>query len=267
MDVTKPDLGELAAIALAAAKSAGVLLLDSVGASRTTIETKTSRTDMVTEMDRASEALVASMIRAARPDDGFLGEEGTTDAGTSGVRWVVDPLDGTTNYLYRYPAWAVSIAAEVDGRTVVGVVHHPGGGETFTAVVGEGARCNGRPLGVQGAPDLSDALLGTGFSYEAANRAVQGDELAFVLPRVRDIRRSGSAALDICWLADSRLDAFFERGLQPWDWAAAALIASEAGASCARMDDGTHVAAAPQLFDELCEMLVRARGRAASRDP
>ena len=210
---------------------------------------------MVSEMDRASERLIGDALRAARPDDGFLGEEGTSAAGASGVRWVFDPLDGTTNYLYGFPTWAVSIAAEVDGRAVVGVVHDPLHAETFTAVRGAGAWCNGRVLRVTGAPELATALVGTGFSYDAAQRGRQAALLARVLPAVRDIRRAGAAALDLCWVALGRLDAFYEWGLAPWDRAAGSLVASEAGAIVDTLPDGTQVAAPPHLYEPLLALL------------
>lgn len=258
------DLQPLLALAVDVAQQAGALLLDGVASVRTTVETKSTRTDMVTEMDRASERLVVGALREARPHDAILGEEGTSSSGTSGVRWVVDPLDGTTNYLYGFPAWAVSVAAEVDGRSVVGVVHDPVHGETFSAVRGQGAWCNGARLEVRGAPDLATALVGTGFSYDAVHRGEQAALLARVLPAVRDIRRAGAAALDLSWVALGRLDAFFERGLAPWDSAAGSLVASEAGAVVEQLADGTWVAAAPQLFEPLCALLAAAddlRGR------
>ena len=258
------DLQPLLDLAVDVARRAGALLLDGLADVRTTVETKSTRTDMVTEMDRSSERLVAGALRAARPDDAILGEEGTSSGGTSGVRWVVDPLDGTTNYLYGFPAWAVSVAAERDGESVVGVVHDALHDETFTAVRGGGAWCNGVPLRVTGAPDLATALVGTGFSYDAADRGRQAAVLARVLPAVRDVRRAGAAALDLSWVGLGRLDAFFERGLAPWDAAAGSLIASEAGALVRRFEDGTWVAAAPQLFEPLCALLEAAddlRGR------
>ena len=250
-----PDPAELLSLAVTAATAAGELLLAGVDDVRTTVETKSSGTDMVTEMDRASERLIVEHLRAARPDDGFLGEEGTSDAGTSGVRWVVDPLDGTTNYLYGFPSWCVSIAAEIDGRPGIGVVFDPTHDETWTAIAGGGSARNGKPLRVVGAADLSTALIGTGFSYDASVRATQGARVAKVLPLVRDIRRGGSAASDLCWVAAGRLDAHFEIGLAPWDWAAGSLVASEAGATVARLDDNTFVAAPPHLFAPLVALL------------
>ena len=247
-------------LARSVAEAAGTLLLEGSARRRTSVDTKTSPTDVVTEMDRASEALLVEGLLRARPDDGVLGEEGTTRPGTSGVQWVVDPLDGTTNYLYGLPAWAVSVAAEVDGRVVAAVVADPSHGEVFAATRGGGATCNGRPLAVGDGPGLATALVGTGFSYDAERRARQAAVLREVLPRVRDVRRAGAAALDLCWVAAGRLDAFYERGLQPWDLAAGALVAAEAGARTGDLDGGPAstafaLAAAPGLFTPLRDLL------------
>ena len=255
-----PDPDELLALARPVAEAAGSLLLERAPRRRTDVGTKTSPTDMVTEMDRASEALVVEGLLRGRPDDGVLGEEGSARTGTSGVRWVVDPLDGTTNYLYGFPAWAVSVAAEVGGQVVAAVVADPSHGEVFAATRGGGATCNGRPLAVGPAPSLATALVGTGFSYEADRRARQAAVLSSVLPRVRDVRRAGAAALDLCWVAAGRLDAFYERGLQPWDLAAGTLVAAEAGARTGDLDGGPPstgfaLAAPPPLFDPLCQLL------------
>jgi myo-inositol-1(or 4)-monophosphatase len=258
--VSDPDPDELLDLARSTAEAAGRLLLDGSARRRTDVGTKTSPTDMVTEMDRASEALVVERLLRARPDDGVLGEEGTARPGTSGVRWVVDPLDGTTNYLYGFPAWAVSVAAEVGGEVVAAVVADPSHGEVFAATLGGGATCNGRPLATGPGPALGTALVGTGFSYESARRERQAAVLHQVLPRVRDVRRAGAAALDLCWVAAGRLDAFYERGLQPWDLAAGALVATEAGARTGGLDGGPPstafaLAAAPALFDPLRHLL------------
>jgi myo-inositol-1(or 4)-monophosphatase len=255
------DPSRLCQLAVEAAQAAGALLSQARHGARASVESKSSLTDMVTEMDRASEDLIARTILAARPEDGFLAEEGTTGGGTSGVRWVVDPLDGTTNYLYGFPIWAVSIAAEVDGQAVAGAVHDPSHDETFTAVKGEGARCNGRPLRVEGPEELSTALVGTGFSYDAATRGRQAAELAGIIPAVRDVRRGGAASLDLCWVALGRLDLYYERGLQPWDWAAGILVATEAGAVTVALDDGTLVAGPPRLQPGLVELVEAARRR------
>ncbi len=265
-----PDHHELLPVAVEAAHAAGNLLLEGRERVTGTAETKTSGTDMVTEMDRASEALLARSILTARPGDAFLGEEGTGGAGSTGVRWVVDPLDGTTNYLYGIPAWAVSVAAEVDGRPSVGVVYEPSHDEMFTAVQGAGAQCNQRPLHVEGPPDLATALVATGFSYDAASRGRQAEVLARLIPSVRDVRRAGAAAVDLCWVALGRVDIYYERGIQPWDWAAGGLVAAEAGAVVTSLDDGTVLAAPPQLHDAFLRLLESADSeavRSAARNP
>ncbi|MGO9334064.1 MAG: inositol monophosphatase family protein, partial [Acidimicrobiales bacterium] len=236
---------------------AGGLLL-ATGASA-----KSSPTDLVTDVDRASEALIVGALLRARPDDGIQGEEGSSQKGSTGVTWVIDPLDGTINYLYGIPAFAVSIAASVGGRSLVGVVHNPLTGEMFTASQGEGAWLDGDPLRLQptGRP-LAEALVGTGFSYSAQNRAAQARMLAIILPAVRDIRRAGSAALDLCAVACGRLDAYYEAELKPWDLAAGEVIAREAGATVISLeglpaDPPTVVAAAPGLQGPLVELLER----------
>jgi myo-inositol-1(or 4)-monophosphatase len=222
---------ELAALALHAARQAGRLLA-SAGKPQVSA-VKSSPTDVVTEMDRAAEALIKDTISAARPADAFLAEE-SGETGQARVRWVIDPLDGTVNYLYGLPDWAVSIAAEVDGTVMAGVVEVPRHAETYTAVRGEGAwlqdRAGRRQLRCEPGPELGQALVATGFGYLSGRRRVQGEVVAALLPRIRDIRRGGSAAVDLCNLAGGRVDAFYERGLNPWDFAAGGLVASEAGA-------------------------------------
>lgn len=249
------DPSALVAIAVELAEEAGALLLEGQSWVRTSVETKSTGTDMVTEMDRAAEALIVDGLAERRPDDGVLGEEGADRDGTTGVRWVIDPLDGTTNYLYGFPSYGVSIAAEVDGVSVAGAVRDVVHGETFSAVRGGGAALDGRPLHAAGPPTLATALVGTGFGYDADRRAIQGEVLRRVLPNVRDVRRAGAAAIDLCWVAAGRLDAFYEVGLAPWDWAAASLVASEAGVRTERFDDGLHVAAPPHLFDGLVALV------------
>jgi len=249
-------------LAESVARSAGALLLAGAHDNRVDVTTKSSGTDMVSEMDRASEALIVDAILALRPDDAILGEEGGTRDGTSGVRWVIDPLDGTTNYLYRHPTWAVSIGVEVGGTVEVGVVAAPALGETFTAVRGEGSWLNGSPISASAEGDLGRALLGTGFGYLAGRRALQAAVLPHVLPLVRDIRRNGVASLDLCWVACGRLDAYYEAGGQPWDVAAGLLIATEAGAVAMSLDGGPPVhdsimAAAPGVSAALIDLLVR----------
>ncbi|HEX6969462.1 MAG TPA: inositol monophosphatase family protein [Micromonosporaceae bacterium] len=228
---------ELLELARAAALAGGQLLLRGLAGPHAVAE-KSSPRDVVTELDRAAEALIVDRLLTCRPDDAVLGEESGERPGTSGVRWVIDPLDGTANYLRSLPAFVVSVLAEVDGEALVGVVHDPSRGETFTAVRGHGAACNGRPLRVSETGDLRDALVGTGFSRDTTVRARQAALLGSLVNRVRDIRHSGSAALDLCWVAAGRLDVYYEADLRYWDRAAGVLIAREAGAWVGGMDDG-----------------------------
>ena len=237
-ETSTPKAAALLDLAERVAREAGEMLLAGAGDLRVDVSTKTSGTDMVSEMDRASEALIVKGILAERPYDAILGEETGSRDGSSGVRWVIDPLDGTTNYLYRHPIWAVSVGVEVDGQVAAGVVASPGLRETFSAVRGGGARLNGDPIAVSDAVDLTGALVGTGFGYVAGRRALQAAVLPHLLPAVRDIRRNGVASLDLCWVACGRLDAYFEAGGQPWDVAAGLLIASEAGALSSGLDGG-----------------------------
>jgi fructose-1,6-bisphosphatase/inositol monophosphatase family enzyme len=226
--------------------------------------TKSSPTDVVTEMDQASEELIRRRLLGARPADAVLGEEGG-QTGEGRVRWVVDPLDGTVNYLYGLADWAVSIAAEVAGTVVAGVVAVPSRGEVFCATLGGGAWLRageGPPLALRcntGVP-LAQALVGTGFGYEAKRRVVQGQVAAVVLPRVRDIRRGGSCAVDLCSVAAGRLDAFYERGVNYWDYAAGGLVATEAGAQLGGLagrpaSPSMAIAADPGLYRELHDLL------------
>lgn len=294
--ISDEALLELRALAVSVAREAGDLLADRAGQVEVAA-TKSSPTDVVTEMDRRSEELIRSRILAARPSDAILGEEGgmigpadsarwqeapsyrapsaghgsrgddppcAPNAGNAPVLWVIDPLDGTVNYLYGLHDWAVSIAAEVAGEIVTGAVYVPVRGELFCAVKGGGAvlesadgesklHCN------TGVP-LERALIGTGFGYLAARRKVQGEVVAAILPQVRDIRRIGVASIDLCAVAAGRLDGFYERGLNYWDWAAGALIAAEAGAVAGGLDgrpvsQSLTVVAGPGLFGPLTAAL------------
>jgi myo-inositol-1(or 4)-monophosphatase len=220
----------LLALAERAARAAGELLLDRFARPPTGVDRKSSSTDMVSDADRDAEALIRQILRDERPGDAILGEEGGATGGTDDLLWVVDPLDGTTNYLYRQPVWSVSVACEDGSGARAGVVHHPPAGETFTAVRGGGAFLNGAPIAASDASDLTRSLVATGFAYSADARAEQARALVDVLPAVRDIRRGGSAAIDLCWVACARLDGYFELGTHRWDRAAGALIAREAGA-------------------------------------
>ncbi|MEU1864201.1 inositol monophosphatase family protein [Streptomyces gardneri] len=258
--MTDPLLAELLDLGLEAARRAGALLRDGRPDDLTVAKTKTSPIDVVTEMDIAAEKLITGFLAEHRPQDGFLGEEGASSPGTSGIRWVIDPLDGTVNYLYGRPTWAVSIAAERDGETVVGVVEAPMRGETYRAVLGGGAYAGERRLAARPSPELDQALVGTGFGYIQSRRAHQADVAQRVIPRVRDIRRGGSAAIDLCDVAAGRLDAYYERGLNPWDLAAGALIAREAGALTGGRPGEPEsgeltLAASPGVFAPLQELL------------
>jgi myo-inositol-1(or 4)-monophosphatase len=241
-----------------AAHAAGNLVRDAQTHSLDT-STKSSPTDFVTEMDRASERLILEIILAARPRDGLIGEEGTSKASRSGVSWLVDPIDGTTNYLRNLPNYTISIAAVTENGTLVGVVYDPTLDETFTAMRGHGATLNGTPITCS-TGTLNEAIIGTGFSYSSDQRAQQAELLRVVLPAVGDIRRPGSAAVSLCWVACGRLDAFYETGLQPWDFAAGALVAMEAGADVLGIGpepahENLVIASTPTLTADLCEML------------
>ena len=279
---TTPPAQELLEHARGAAEAAGRLLLERLTTGITGVEAKSSPTDLVSDVDRASESLIRRLLRDARPSDAFIGEEGGEDIGQlrgapSTVRWVVDPLDGTVNYLYRFPAFSVSVAAEVDGQVVAGVVHDPLRGETFGATRNGGAFCHATtgtseglpvPLSASRADRIDMALIGTGFAYDAEVRRRQGRIVAHVLPAVRDIRRAGSAALDLCWVAAGRLDGYYEEGTHHWDRAAGALIASEAGAWVGGLDggpatDAMSVAAAPGIAAALIDLIVGAAGSPA----
>ncbi|MFF4774122.1 inositol monophosphatase family protein [Microtetraspora fusca] len=255
-----PDQAELLALAVSIAEEAGRMLVAKRPARPEVVETKSSPTDVVTALDRAAEELIRARIAEARPHDAVLGEEGGDTPGTGGARWVVDPIDGTVNFLYGLPDWAVSVAVEVDGEIVAGAVSVPQRGELYSASKGGGAWLGGERLRCNTGVEPGRALVATGFGYDAARRAVQAEVLAHVLPRVRDIRRGGSCAVDLCSVAAGRVDAYYERGTQYWDHAAAGLIATEAGARMGGLRGKPHgtdmlVCAAPGLFEELADLL------------
>ena len=254
------DLHELLALATDLSDQASELLLDGLVRTDLEVDTKSSSTDMVTEIDHAAEALIVAGIHAARPAAGVLGEEGVSEAGSSGVRWVIDPIDGTTNYLYGLPGFGISIAAEVDGEVEVGVVAVPLHRETFTAVRGRGAFRNGNPIAASTETDLDRALVATGFAYDPGRRVRQAEVVTGLIAEVRDVRRIGAASVDLCSVGCGRVDAYFERGLQPWDHAAGALVASEGGARVGDLTGGPagedFVLAAPEaLWEPLAERL------------
>ncbi len=267
LGVSVHDLLELA---ISTADAAGIMLVEKRPSDLGVAHTKSSPTDVVTEMDQAAERLIIDRIRASRPNDAFLGEEGGETTGSSGVRWIIDPIDGTVNYLYGLPDWSVSIAAEINGHVVAGAVAVPVRGELYTAARGEGAylvhrdgsteklRCNA------GVP-LDRALVATGFGYLPQRRAHQAEVLRGVLPLIRDIRRGGSAAIDLCSVAAGRADAYYERGPKEWDFAAGALMVEEAGGTVGGLhgkppNDELIMAAGPGLFGPLHDLL-------ASLDP
>lgn len=245
----------------------GLVVGDGLG-----VETKSSSVDLVTEVDRSAEMTIVRGLTDARPDDGVLGEEGAAVAGTSGVRWIIDPIDGTTNFVYGIPSYSVSIAAEVDGVVVAGAVYDPAGEVLFAAAIDRGATRNGDPIvctsprSLEGGSHLAQALVATGFGFVPERRRAQAEVLVAVIPQIRDIRRFGSAALDLCSVACGRVDAYFESGLNHWDFAAGRLIASEAGAIVGDLRGGPGdstflIAAAPHVFDPLRDAL-----RAADAD-
>lgn len=261
-----PSVADLVAVAEEVARAAGALVHDGRPENVGVAATKSSAVDVVTAMDLASEELVRRELARLRPDDAVLGEEGGHLAGSSGVTWVVDPIDGTVNYLYGLPAYAVSVAAVVGEPTpatwtvVAACVHAPATRETWTAGRGLGAFLDGRRLELRAAPPLERCLLATGFGYLAERRRAQARVLAALLPQVRDVRRMGAAAVDLCQVATGRLDLYYERGLQPWDLAAASLVVEESGGVVtglrgAPADDAMTVAGASERVAELVALL------------
>jgi myo-inositol-1(or 4)-monophosphatase len=241
-------------LAVRAARAAGDVLMSWYGRDPQGLAQKTSATDPVSDADREAERTIRELLLGERPDDGLLGEEGSHSRSGSGRTWIVDPLDGTVNFLYGLRAWAVSIALEDPEGLAVGVVFNPVSGECFSALRGEGAVVNGHPIHVTECPALDRAMVATGFSYEAERRREQAELLVELLPRIRDLRRAGAAALDLAFVAAGRVDAFYERGLKRWDEAAGRLLVAEAGGSMADLGGEPHgviAAATPELLDEL----------------
>ena len=261
----EPD--ELEKVALEIVRSAGALLINRP--EKLTVETKSSAVDVVTEMDRASEELVRQYLASKRPGDGLIGEEGSAVASASGITWILDPIDGTVNYLYGLPGWNISIAAQRDGVTLAGAVFAPFllGGALWSAHKGGGAwlrKNGGAPVALRANSEvpLERALLATGFSYSTEIRTRQGARFAALIPQVRDIRRMGAAAVDLCLVASGMVDGYFEEELNPWDLAAGELIATEAGALVTNGVGGPAgrdmvVAAHPTLHGEILALLSR----------
>ena len=242
-----------------AARAAGEVLVSYYGRAPEGLESKTSVTDPVSDADREAERAIRDLLTTERPDDGLIGEEGTRVEG-AGRNWIVDPLDGTVNFLYGLRTWAVSIALEDEEGLAVGVVFDPVDGECFSAVRGGGARLNGEPLRVNGCTTLNRAMVATGFSYVAEERAVQAQLLLELLPRIRDLRRAGAAALDLAYVAAGRVDAYYERCLKRWDEAAGLLLVTEAGGTLGELDGEPHgviATATPELMGELRPLVAR----------
>jgi myo-inositol-1(or 4)-monophosphatase len=253
--------GELLAIAVRIARDGAVTARRMRDEAITDVQTKSTDTDVVTAADRAVERQVVAALRAERPGDSVLGEEyGSSAAAPGAVRWILDPIDGTVNYLYGLPQYAVSLAAEVDGVVVAGVVRNAATGEEWTATLGGGAWRGTHRLSGSVRTTLDQTLLATGFAYDAARRAHQGAVLAALIARVRDIRRFGAAALDLCMAAEGSVDAYYEKGLNPWDHAAGGLVAAEAGLRVSGLDGAAAsekmlIAAPPALFGALHDAL------------
>lgn len=261
MTMMNPILGtQLLQVASELARQAGTMALLGRRGGLIDVQTKTTTTDMVTEFDRASELLVVKGLSKYRPDDGIVGEEGASVAGTSGITWYIDPIDGTTNFLYDLPNWAVSLGATDEFGPLAGVVYIPAVDELFTAVRGGGAHLNGIPIRCNTTTDLSQALVCTGFSYSPAQRTIQAQRVSRMIHLVRDIRRFGAAAIDLCYVACGRLDAYFEENLYPWDIVAGDLIAREAGCRSGNfhgqaVSPAQVLVAVPALFDDLVTLI------------
>ena len=254
------DPVELLALATEAAREGGAVAL--AGRRSTVLDsaTKSSLTDLVTQFDRDVEAMVVERVLAARPGDAIVGEEGAAVSGESGFEWLIDPIDGTTNYVYDLPAWCTSVAVTRDGVTLAGAVYVPPSDELYAASAGGGASLNGRPIQCGERDELALALVATGFAYQPERRAAQAARLAAMIGSIRDIRRLGSAAIDLCHVGAGRVDAYFEEHLNAWDAAAGELIAREAGCRSSDFDGGAPAAsnlvvAAPGVHAALLELL------------
>ncbi len=244
---------ELLALALRVAREAGDLLMQRPATFD--ISSKSTAIDIATQMDHASEKHIVSALLAERPNDGIIGEEGASRPSSSGITWVIDPVDGTVNYLYGLPCWNVSIGAKDAAGPLVGVVHAPTVNSTWSAIRGQGAWLNERPISCNDPISLDRALIGTGFAYDLGARVEQGRVIAALLPQIRDLRRMGSAAVDLCYVAMGAFDGYFELGLKEWDWAAGALIAQEAGAIVSVSDRDVTICAGPALHPHLVKAI------------
>lgn len=260
------DPAALLALARPIAEEVGLRLVASLDGARPTVRSKSTATDLVTDLDTWAERHITERLLAARPDDSVMGEEGADHHGSSGVTWCIDPIDGTVNFVHGLAGFNVSIAAQVEGRSIAAVVTSPLHQDTFTAVLGGGAFCNDRPVRCSDQADLARAVVGTGFGYDPGRRRRQAEVVSRVIGSIADVRRIGAAAIDLCSVAAGRLDAYWEVGLNPWDHAAGGLIATEAGARCAGLDgaepSAASVLAAPDaLWEPLADLL---RGASAT---
>ncbi len=255
------DLGELLAVAEEAARTAGALLRARfVEGADNAVHAKSTPTDLASEADLAAEQAIRDLLAARRPDDALLAEEGGGDQEVEPgrVRWVVDPLDGTINFLFRIPQWCVSVACEDETGALAGVVYDPMREELFAATATSAPLLNGVPIAARPAAPLAESMIATGFAYDASVRAIQAEIVARLVPLARDVRRFGSAALDLAWVAAGRYDAYFERTVQPWDVAAGALLCRRAGLEVRDLParDGLPygvMAGRPDLLDRLSE--------------
>ena len=252
---------ELLELATALARDAGALLLERFDdGHEQALASKSTPTDLVSEADLASERLIRERLAQARPADGFLGEEGGGRNGTSGLTWIVDPLDGTVNFLFAIPQWCVSVAVADAHGSLVGAIYDPCRDELFSAMRDGAPLLNGTPLVASERTELESAMVATGFAYDASVRAAQAEVFARLIPRVRDIRRFGSAALDLAWTAAGRYDAYFERTTKPWDIAAGTLLCERAGLTVTELPEHEGLplgvlAAVPGLAGELFELV------------
>lgn len=254
--------GDLRVIAETLAREAGDMALRGRKSGDVAATTKSSPTDMVTQYDRASEEMITDGLSRLRPDDGIVGEEGASRPGTSGITWHIDPIDGTSNFYFDIPMWAVSIGAVDENGPVAGAVYAPALGEMFSGARGEGATLNGQAITVRDNTVLSDALVCTGFSYRVHEREVHARRVARMVSEIRDIRRFGAAAIDLCFVACGRYDAYFEEHLHSWDLVAGQVIATEAGALVSdyaggRVTPGQVLATQPGIRDELLSLITR----------
>lgn len=256
------DPDELLELATRLAREAGTAALAGRRSSVLEQHTKSSTTDLVTQHDHAAEALIVERLLIDRPGDAIVGEEGATLDGSSGYEWFLDPIDGTTNFVYDLPLWSTSVAVAYEGATIAGAVYVPVADELFAARLGGGATLNGTLIRCSDQTDLPLALVATGFSYQPAKRSVQAAAITRLITEIRDIRRSGSAAIDLCWVAAGRVDAYFEAHLNSWDAAAGELIARESGCITSDFDGGPAdpsniVAASPGIHTALLELIRR----------